>query len=80
MAFVSFWGFLCNYALRININLAIVEMVNGTSNTGNGSTSDECGRVSEFREGVSFMMPAGSNVTFSDGHRSIFGTDDKVQV
>lgn len=43
VAFVSFWAFLCNYALRININLAIVEMANGTTNSGNGSASDECG-------------------------------------
>ncbi|CAG0919919.1 unnamed protein product [Notodromas monacha] len=43
VAFVSFWAFVCNYALRVNINLAIVEMVvplNQTSSSG----SDECGR------------------------------------
>jgi hypothetical protein len=47
LAILAFWGFVFNYALRININIALVAMVNHSAiNHGDGAEAHarECGR------------------------------------
>lgn len=57
IAFMGFWGFVASYAMRVNLSIAIVEMVTSNSSGNSNHSLDVCQSLLHVDDSMSPLAP-----------------------